>query len=129
MVRSRWIVAAGLVLVISCSTARVVPSSTYDAQTITEQEIVASNAINAYEAIQRLRSNFLSYRGETSFYLSHSKSMPTVYVDEQRYGEITVLENIPAQQVASIHLYRAWEATTKYGTGNTAGVIAVTTRR
>lgn len=128
MVRSRWIVAAGSVLVISC-TARVVPSSAHDAQTITEQEIVASNAINAYEAIQRLRSDFLTYRGETSFYLNRSKSMPTVYVDEQRYGEITVLENIPAQEVASIHLYRAWEATTKYGTGNTAGVIAVTTRR
>ena len=128
MVRSRWIVAAGSVLVISC-TARVVPSSAHDAQTITEREIVASNAINAYEAIQRLRSDFLTYRGETSLYLSRSKSMPTVYVDEQRYGEITVLENIPAQEVASIHLYRAWEATTKYGTGNTAGVIAVTTRR
>jgi len=128
VVRSRWIVAAGSVLVISC-TARVVPSSAHDAQTITEQEIVASNAINAYEAIQRLRSDFLTYRGETSFYLNRSKSMPTVYVDEQRYGEITVLENIPAQEVASIHLYRAWEATTKYGTGNTAGVIAVTTRR
>jgi hypothetical protein len=129
VVRSRWIVAAGSVLVISCTPARVVPSSAYDTRTITEQEIVASNAINAYEAIQRLRSNFLSYRGETSFYASRAKSMPTVYVDEQRYGEITTLETIPAGQVASIRLYRAWEATTKYGTGNTGGVIAVTTRR
>ena len=117
------------VLVISCARPSVAPRGVYDTQTITEQEIVASNAINAYEAIQRLRSNFLTYRGETSFYLSHSKSMPTVYVDEQKYGEITVLENIPAQQIASIRLYRAWEATTRYGTGNTAGVIAVTTRR
>jgi hypothetical protein len=129
VVRSRWIVAVGPVLIISCTTARVVPSSAYDARTITEQEIVSSNAINAYEAIQRLRSDFLSYRGETSFYASRAKSMPIVYVDEQRYGEITTLENIPAGQVASIRLYRAWEATTKYGTGNTGGVIAVTTRR
>lgn len=128
MVRSRWIVAVGPVLVISCTAARVVPSSAYDARTITEQEIVKSNAINAYEAIQRLRSNFLSYRGETSFYASRAKLMPTVYVDDQRYGEITTLESIPAGQVASIRLYRAWEATTKYGTGNTGGVIAVTTR-
>ena len=121
--------ALASVLLLSCARPTVAPRGAYDAQTITEQEIVASNAINAYEAIQRLRSNFLTYRGETSFYLNRSKSMPTVYVDEQKYGEITVLENIPAQQVASIHLYRAWEATTKYGTGNTAGVIAVTTRR
>jgi hypothetical protein len=117
------------VLVLACTRARVAPYGAYDAQAITEAEIVASNAINAYEVIVKLRSNFLSYRGETSFYTSRSKSMPTVYVDEQRYGEIAVLENIPALQVASIRLYRAWEATTRYGTGNMSGVIAVTTRR
>ena len=105
------------------------PPAAYDAQTITESEIVASNAINAYEVIVKLRNNFLSYRGETNLYTSRSRSMPTVYVDDQRYGEITVLENIPALQVASIRLYRAWEATTRYGTGNMSGVIAVTTRR
>jgi outer membrane receptor for ferrienterochelin and colicin len=55
--------------------------------------------------------------------------MPTVYVDDQQFGEISVLENIPALQIASIRLYRAWEATTRYGTGNMGGVIAITTRR
>jgi len=129
MVRSRWIAVLVSVPVIGCTAVKVAPAAAYDAQTITESEIVASNAINAYEVIVKLRSNFLSYRGETNFYTSGSKSMPTVYVDDQRYGEITVLENIPALQVASIRLYRAWEATTRYGTGNMSGVIAVTTRR
>jgi outer membrane cobalamin receptor len=55
--------------------------------------------------------------------------MPTVYVDDQAYGEITTLRNIPAMQIASIRLYRSWEATTKYGVGNMGGVIAITTRR
>ena len=128
IVRSRWIVVIP-VLVMGCMRARVPSHDAYDARTITEDEITASHAINAYEAIVRLRGNFLSYRGETSFYPSRSKSMPTVYVDEQRYGEIAALKDIPALQVASIRLYRAWEATTKYGTGNTGGVIAVTTRR
>jgi hypothetical protein len=117
------------ILRISCTRAKVPPHGAYDAQTITEAEIVASNAINAYEVIVKLRSNFLSYRRETSFYPTESKSMPTVYVDEQKYGEIAVLENIPALQVASIRLYRAWEATTRYGSGNMSGVIAVTTSR
>jgi hypothetical protein len=129
MRRAPSMAALVFVLVLSCTRARVTPHNAYDAQTITEAEIVSSNAINAYEVIVKLRSNFLSYRGETNFYASNSKSMPTVYVDEQRYGEITVLENIPALQVASIRLYRAWEATTRYGTGNMSGVIAVTTRR
>ena len=129
MTRAPLTAALIAILLISCTRAAVAPHGAYDALTITEAEIVASNAINAYEVIVKLRNNFLSYRGETSFYPSGSRSMPTVYVDEQRYGEITVLENIPALQVASIRLYRAWEATTRYGTGNMSGVIAVTTRR
>jgi hypothetical protein len=129
MVRSRWIAALVPVLIISCARAGVARHGAYDAQMITEDEIIASNAMNAFEVIQKLRANFLSYRGETSFYPNRSKSMPTVYVDDQQFGEISVLENIPALQIASIRLYRAWEATTRYGTGNMGGVIAITTRR
>jgi hypothetical protein len=40
-----------------------------------------------------------------------------------------MLRNIPASQVSTIRLYRAWEATTKFGTGNMSGVIAITTRQ
>jgi hypothetical protein len=129
MVRSRWIVVLVPVLFMGCATAKVAPHGEFNAQMITEDEIVACRATNAFEAIQKLRANFLSYRGETSFYPTRNKSMPTVYVDDQAYGEITTLRNIPAMQIASIRLYRSWEATTKYGVGNMGGVIAITTRR
>jgi hypothetical protein len=76
-----------------------------------------------------LRANFLSYRGETSLNNRSSQPYPTVYVDGQPYGAIASLRTIPASQVATIRLYRSSEATTKFGTGNMGGVIAVTTRR
>jgi hypothetical protein len=101
----------------------------YDSQVITEDEIAASRATNALEAIQKLRANFLTYRGETSLYPGASTPYPTVYVDDQFYGAISLLKTIPAMQITSIKLYRSWEATTKYGTGKMGGVIAVTTRR
>ena len=90
---------------------------------------MASLATTAYELIHRLRPNFLTYRGETSFERSKSQPYPTVYVDGQEFGPIGTLRNIPASQIATIRLYRSWEATTKFGSGNLGGVIAITTRQ
>src|ERR1700674_4736560 len=126
MVGARFLVAL-VPAVLACATPRPGPAIS-DTQLITEDEIEASRAPTAYEVIQRLRANFLSYRGETSFDRNKSQPYPTVYVDGQEYGPLSSLRNIPASQVATIRLYRAWEATTKFGTGNMGGVIAITTR-
>lgn len=95
---------------------------------ITEEEIVASSAANAYEVVRKLRANFLSFRGRTTL-LGTSSPDPTVYVDEQAFGPVSSLRTIPASQITRIRLYRSWEATTKYGAGNMGGVIAVSTRQ
>ena len=117
-----------LLLAPACAPARTAHGSP-DSQLITEDEIEASRAPNAYEVIQKLRANFLTYRGETSFDRSKSQPYPTVYIDGQEFGPISSLRNVPASQVATIRLYRSWEATTKFGTGNMGGVIALTTRQ
>ena len=100
----------------------------YDAQVITEAGIIEANVANAYDAIRKLRANFLTYRGRTNLRGS-AASQPRVYVDDQPYGTVASLTTIRAVQVAEIRLYRAWEATTRFGTGNMDGVIAVTTRK
>lgn len=114
-------------MLIGCGGGAVTPRGAYDSNLITEDEIVASHSVSAYDAIHKLRANFLSQRGLTSF-TNSSSPMPTVYVDGQRYGEIAVLRTIPAEIVATIRLYRAWDASTRYGTNNMGGVIAITTR-
>ena len=120
-----------LVLGLACAPAatRARGGGGADPQLITEEEVEASRAPTAYEVIQKLRANFLSYRGETSFNRNSSQPYPTVYLDGQQYGPLSILRNIPASQVSTIRLYRSWEATTKFGTGNTGGVIAITTRQ
>ena len=105
------------------------PRGGADPQLITEEEVEASRAATAFEVIQKLRANFLSYRGETSFSRNNSQPYPTVYLDGQQYGPLSILRNIPASQVSTIRLYRSWEATTKFGTGNMGGVITITTRQ
>jgi len=130
MIGTRLLLLSATTVIVACS-APAVSSHSEDprSQLITQDEIEASRAPTAYEVIQKLRANFLTYRGETSFDKSKSQPYPTVYLDGQQYGSVGMLRNIPASQVATIRLYRAWEATTKFGTGNMGGVIAITTRQ
>src|SRR6266516_3503890 len=129
MTAARWISPLVVFVVVSaCSSARVVTSRGPDPQLITEDEVVGSRATTAYELIHNLRPNFLTYRGETSFDRRTSHPYPNVYVDDQAFGAISILNSIPASDVSSVRLYRSWEATTKYGSGNAGGVIAISTR-
>jgi hypothetical protein len=128
MLGARGFLVLVATMAVACGTPRPSTTGVYDAQLITEDEIDASGGSSAYDVIRKLRANFLSYRGETSFRRT-SSPYPTVYVDGQEFGEISMLRTIPAMQIASIRLYRSWEATTKFGTGNMGGVIAISTRR
>jgi hypothetical protein len=101
----------------------------YNSQVITEDEIIASRASNAFEVIHKLRSNFLNNRGQTSFNRSQSNPYPTVYLDDQEFGPITTLSTIPAAQITMIRLYRVSEANAKYGSHNLSGVISIYTRQ
>lgn len=129
MIGARSFFACSILFAAACAPPRLGPGEINNSQIITEDEIVASRAGTAYEAIQKLRGNFLTYRGETGFSKSASTAYPNVFIDDQHFGPLSTLRTIPASQVASIRLYRSWEATTKYGSGNMAGVISITTRQ
>ena len=125
---ARWVTALTLVVAIACSHPRLGPGDTFDSQVITEDEIVASHATNAFEVIHKLRGNFLTSRGQTSLNRTNANTYPVVYVDDQEFGPISTLSSIPAEQISMIRLYRVSEANAKYGTHNLTGVIAITTR-
>jgi outer membrane cobalamin receptor len=129
MIGARWYLTSLTAVMFGCTSPRVAPVAMAESQLITEEEVEASHAPTAFEVIQKLHANFLSYRGETSFNRSTSRPYPTVYVDGQEFGPIGSLRNIPASQISTIRLYRSWEATTKFGSGNMGGVIAITTRQ
>jgi TonB-dependent Receptor Plug Domain len=129
MIAARWLSPFVFAALSACSSQRLALDPRPDPQLITEEEVVASlGATTAYELIHNLRPNFLSYRGETSFDKRTSTPYPNVYVDDQPFGSVSILQSIPASDVSSIRLYRSGEAMTKYGTGNAGGVIAISTR-
>lgn len=125
----RWAIPLTLGLALACSHPRMGPGDLYDSTIITEDEIIASRATNAFDVIHKLRANFLTNRGQTSVNRTQGNSYPTVYIDDQEFGPISTLSTIPASQISMIRLYRVSEANAKYGTHNLTGVIAITTRR
>ena len=98
---------------------------------ITQKEIEAAGlGETAYDLISRLRPNFLTSRGQTSVNNGQSAAAyPNVYLDGVAYGDINTLRNINTSQIGEIRLYQGYEAQTKFGMGNQAGVIAITSRR
>lgn len=125
---SRWVIALTLAIAIGCSHPKLGPGEVYNSQVITEDEIVASRASNAFEVIHKLRANFLTNRGQTSLDRNQSDPYPTVYLDDQEFGPMSSLSTIPAAQITMIRLYRVSEANAKYGTHNLSGVISIYTR-
>jgi hypothetical protein len=121
--------AALLVFGLACALPPVSGRGVLNSSFISRDEIDALTAGNAHEVIQQLRPNFLSYRGETSLNKSQSSPYPTVYLDGMPFGTIGTLRTIPAMQIASIRLYRSWEAATEFGMGNMGGVLEIKTRR
>ena len=126
---TRWVLILSVVAAAACSHRQLGPSDLFDSQVITEDEIEASHASNAYEVIHKLRANFLTNRGQTGFNRTAANTYPTVYLDDQEFGPINTLSSIPAAHIAMIRLYRVSEANSKYGTHNLTGVIAITTKR
>jgi hypothetical protein len=92
---------------------------------ITEQELAASNVSNAYEAVERLRPNFLRSRGPSSL-RTDVTSLPTVYVGRQKYGDASALRQIPISTITQIRFFTASEAAVSFGMDNPNGVIEVT---
>lgn len=109
-------------------------SATGQRDEITRQEIqtVLSQSASAYDVVKRLRPEMLLRRSVTGVEPTPAmmaKELPGVHVhvDDVRVGSFDLLSTIPATAVSSIRWLSATEASTRYGNGHTAGVIAVTT--
>jgi len=82
-----------------------------------------------YDAVARLRPNWLAQHGVTSSTSSTTSEYATVFVDGQLYGDINTLRNLQAYHVADIRYYDMTQSGARYGIrGGTGGVIDVRTK-
>jgi len=80
----------------------------------------------AYELIQRLRPNWLRARGQVSLG-SPEAAYALVYMNEILFGGLMTLHQIPPSQIERMEFIRGIDATIRWGTGHTAGVINIMT--
>jgi len=106
---------------------------------ITEQEITQSGKSysTAYELVESLRPTMMRSRASTMTYNTPSGTTTNdassisviAFVDDVRIGGVEALRQVPASQVREIRYINGRDATTKWGTGYTSGVIQVVSKK
>ncbi|MDQ6828696.1 MAG: hypothetical protein M3081_07500 [Gemmatimonadota bacterium] len=123
---SRLFLLVGVLCLSACVASRA--PSRANAEVITREQIEHADAATALDAIQRLRPSFLRYRGNATT-SSPRGVAPVVYFGEDRLGSLTELGSIDIVHVEEIRYISAIDATTRWGTGHTGGVILIVTRK
>src|SRR5882762_4153440 len=99
---------------------------------LTSAEIAGAHAdiTTAYDAVARLRPNWLTPHGITSGQANGAGTeYAWVYLDGQRYGDLNSLRNIAAYNVGNIRYYDITQAGARFGIhGGSSGVIEVTSK-
>jgi hypothetical protein len=96
---------------------------------VSAAEMAAQPTGSLYEALQRLRPEFLRSRGVTTFAGGViEEGLPIVYCDHMRLGGLEWLRNIPASDVVEVRFLSAGEAQFRYGNGHQGGVIDIVTK-
>ncbi|HJU89634.1 MAG TPA: hypothetical protein VJ672_09590 [Gemmatimonadaceae bacterium] len=107
----------------ACATPGSAPS--VDRNFVSQQELEPMATANVYQALQRIRPDFLrKNRGRSSINLQNARTV--VYIDDARFEELDALRTILCSQVQSIRYIDGRDAVTRYGSGHEAGAIIVT---
>lgn len=94
-----------------------------DPNLLTAADMVDVNNLSVYDAVQRLRPNWLRPRGATSV-VSAGDNVPAVMVDNA-FHNLDYLRNLQVNGVDLIRYIDARDATTRYGTGYVNGIVEV----
>jgi hypothetical protein len=119
-----------LVVVAACASSgggSTTASPRREADLISAEELAQVDVPNLFQAIQRLRPNWLRSRGQVSI-RNPEAGNPVVYIDDTRFGELRTLEQITTSEVREVQRMNAAEATNRFGTGHAGGAIVVRRR-
>lgn len=113
------------------STGTVVPPD-WSVISPIEMQGVWSQVTTAYDIVSRVRPSMLLVRDRARvqspvFAAPNDRRNIRVYIDDVSVGGVEMLRNVPKEAVVSLQWLSPIEATTRYGGGHMAGVIAVTT--
>lgn len=126
--------ATAAFLVMGCATGSGSTTASSRGNTVTYEELAGTNAATVYEALERLRPDWMSSRGPISMTDPGGNNMdprtarPNVYMNGMRMGDLDSLRDVYVQDVASLRFWEAGEASARFGMGNPRGVIEIIPR-
>jgi hypothetical protein len=118
---------AGCVVALACAQATQTAGTAGSRRVLLGDEIQAASVATAYQAVARLRPEWLRRRGRTSI-RDPGASAVVVYLNDMRQGGASALDAIAAETVLEMEYLSGQEATTRFGTGHGGGVILVRLR-
>jgi hypothetical protein len=128
-IKHLYLIAVAAIL--GCASASSTPGTRAihrKANVLTAEEIADAHAdvMTAYDAVARLRPNWLAAHGVAA----QGSQYAVVFFDGQQYGGIDALRNIPAYHVGDIRYYDITQAGATFGIkGDTGGVIEVRSKK
>ena len=125
----RLIYSIAIASILGCATSGAnAGGARQSSAVLTSEEIqqAHADATTAYDAIARLRPNWLAPKGPTSGYYNAGTQYPNVFLDGQAYGDINTLKTIAGYNVGSVQYYDVTQAGARFGIrGGSSGVIEV----
>ena len=94
---------------------------------ITQDEIDASSASNVYDLIAQVRGDYLKDRGKVSI-RTNQREKAVVFLNDQEYGVLETMRNIPLGRVSEIRYYPGTDAVNRFGAQYGGGVVMLVSR-
>ena len=125
ILRALFLVALASTAVTACASAtKQTTSQPSSRNRLTREQLASANTANLYDAISKVRPEWLSSRGPTSV----TNSTPTsvdVFMNGSMLGKAEFLKEIGVIDVTEVRYWDAASASARFGMGHPRGVIEV----
>ena len=92
---------------------------------LSKDQLASANSDNLYDAIAKLRPEWLSSRGPVSV-TDATPSAVDVYMNGSMLGKVDYLREVRLGDVTEVRYWDAGSASTRFGMGHPRGVIEIT---
>ena len=92
---------------------------------LTSEELAKTNSDNLYDAIAKLRPEWLTSRGPTSA-TDMTPTSVDVYMNGTQLGDASYLRQMRVLDVSEVRYWDAGQASARFGMGHPRGVIELT---
>ena len=94
---------------------------------LTQEQLAATNRDNLYEAIEKLRPDWLSSRGPTSV-TNATPTVASVFMNGTMLGRAEYLRDMRVMDVREVRYWEPGPASARFGMGHPRGVLELSRR-